>query len=60
MVADCFHIDRPERVAVIDGLAVLIDRLAIHRGVSAHGVPLTAVPILVDLVVPARRGVLGW
>ena len=54
-VPHSLHTDRAEFSIVIDGAAVLIDRLAVNRYLATNGIPLAAARILQDLIVPTGR-----
>ena len=54
-VPDSLHTDRAELSIVIDGTAVLIDRLPVNCCLAADGIPLAAARILQDLIVPTGR-----
>ena len=50
-VANGFHIDCSKLAFIIDGLAVLINRLAVNRSFASDCIPLSATGILKDLIV---------
>ena len=54
LIADGLHIDCAKLTIVIDGFAVLINRLAVNSSFTTDRIPLTSTCILEDLIVTAR------
>ena len=57
LVPHGFHVGSLQLAFLVDGLAVQIHRLALHRRLSVDGVPLLSFGVLINFVVSPWGGV---